>query len=950
MYTRDGHIVHQCLSGNTEAFALLVDKYKERIFALVYAKVGQFQDAEDLTQDVFLKAYKKLSTLRRWDNFYPWLYSIAVNRCRNFHRDRKGLVDAAYLTDSVENHQADMDAHSEKLRNERVHDALASLPEMYRQVLVLRYMAGMKSKEIAETLRVSPNAINQRLMRARAKLKTALSEEMIPMIRTTLAERRLQPGFTAHVVELISNSKIQTAPHKTALPLGLSAAGGVILLLLSLSLPHSPLYPLGEWLGGSLPLKTQVVEDGELPVDAEATRVAILGAEREDGNFGQRPKPPKMPAVVGQPDEMDNPNEEFTLTQIRLPDKISRNSLWDIDISPDGTKMVYKDEGLLIQQLVDVSTDLSTEPTVLLQESPLEILLRESPRATFNFPRATYYKPKWSPDGKWIAFYRQEHRQGKDINMNDMDVEVYLIPAAGGEMRFLAQTDSKMHPVVGLSWSPDSKELAFCKGEEKKADIHVVSIETGKIRPFTTDGKENLYPVWSGDGKWITYSSRRGIWLGDGSRKWIQRVEGGKAKLVQGVLYAPPLYSPDGRWIVYNGRLSDGRKGIIASLVNTQGEFTGEPAPLMTANIHSYTRFLRWTAEGEIFGMQRTHGTATYASHLDTGRQYFVNSNPEFRFESARWLSDGKRLFLPSGTDGKPGFFNLETNEFIKIPLEVSSDERIGSVTLSPDESAVAFDRLNLKNEGPIEGTASGLPKDGVHVYVLPVTGGQIKRLTSGKLYADELRWSPDGQEIAFISMEIGALGSFKSKLYVVSVTDGQARMLTDSDLCLEPAWSPDGTAIAYLQLKKKGIIFNPDEKEGDIYVVPAMGGESRRITNTPEKEMDISWTPDGKHLTFEIHGETWVVPIAGGEPTKLARNYIPSSWSSDGMSYLAIERNGEFRRVSLDGTTIDELPFRVPADARPLSMSPDGETILYRQITSGTQCWSIDVSHLVSR
>ena len=64
----------------------------------------------------------------------------------------------------------------------------------------------------------------------------------------------------------------------------------------------------------------------------------------------------------------------------------------------------------------------------------------------------------------------------------------------------------------------------------------------------------------------------------------------------------------------------------------------------------------------------------------------------------------------------------------------------------------------------------------------------------------------------------------------------------------------------------------------------------------------------------------------------------------------IAIGRNGELQRVSLDGTTIDELPFRVPADARPLSMSPDGETILYRQVDSGTQCWSIDVSHLVSQ
>ena len=302
MHIRDGQIVHQCLSGSVEAFALLADKYKERIFALVYAKIGQFQDAEDLTQDVFLEAYKNLSTLRRWDNFYPWLYSIASNQCKNFHRAQKRQVVTAHLAEQDENYRMDMDAHSEKLKNERVHDALASLPEMHRQVLVLRYMTGMKSKEIAQTLRGSPNTINQRLMRARAKLKTALNEEMIPMIRTTLAERKLHPGFTARVVELISDAKIQTAPHKTALPLGLSAAGGVILLLLSLSLPYSPLYPLGEWLGGSLPLKTQVVEDSELPVDAEATRVAILGAEGEDGNLGRRPKPPKLPVAIGYQD------------------------------------------------------------------------------------------------------------------------------------------------------------------------------------------------------------------------------------------------------------------------------------------------------------------------------------------------------------------------------------------------------------------------------------------------------------------------------------------------------------------------------------------------------------------------------------------------------------------------------------------------------------------------
>ena len=548
MHTRDGHIVHQCLSGNTEVFALLVDKYKERIFALVYAKVGQFQDAEDLTQDVFLEAYKNLSTLRRWDYFYPWLYSIASNQCKNFHRAQKRQVVTAPLANQDENHRLDVEAHSEKLKNERVHEALASLPEMHRQVLMLRYMAGMKSKEIAQTLRVSPNTIDQRLVRARAKLKTILSEEMIPMIRTAFAERKLQPGFTARVVELVRDAKIQTAPHKTALPLGLSAAGGIILLLLSVSLPHSPLYPLGEWLGGSLPLKTQVVEDGELPVDVQATRVAILGAEGEDGDFGQKPGPLKTPAAMGQAEESND--KKTTVTGIHVPDALDRS--WNIDISPDGTKMVYIDDGLIVQPLVDVSNDLSTEPTVLLKESPQEILLRESPRATYYFPRATYYQPKWSPDGKWIAFYRQEFSEGKNRNMNDMHVEVYLIPASGGEFRFLAHTNSNNYP-GWLSWSPDSKELAFVRWKGKKSDIYIVSIDTGAVRPFTTDGEENTAPSWWPDGNWISYASRRGVWFSDRTRPWKQRVNGGDAVQINGrVGFDPLVHSPDGKWVTYH--------------------------------------------------------------------------------------------------------------------------------------------------------------------------------------------------------------------------------------------------------------------------------------------------------------------------------------------------------------------------------------------------------------
>ena len=958
MHTGDGHIVHQCLSGNTEAFALLVDKYKARIFALVYAKVGQFEDAEDITQEVFLHAYKKLSTLRRWDQFYPWIYSIAANRCKNFHRDKKRRIDTVSLADPSENHRADMEAHAEKLKNEQLHDALATLPEMYRQVLVLRYMAGMKSKEIAQTLRVSPNTINQRLMRAREKLKTVLNEEMIPMMPNAFADRKLHTGFTSRVVELIQDTKIQTPPHKTPLPWGLSAVGGLIILLLSLSIPHSPLYPIGEWIGSPLPLRTQVAENGELPVDAEVTQVALLADTQGDGDFGQKPKPLQTPAAIGEGEETDE--KEIAITGIHIPDNFISTG---VDISPDGTKMVYANRQLipselglefklLVLSLVDVSTNVSPEPTVLLQEP--------------HHHKVNYFNPKWSPDGKWVAFYRLEEVEGRRRSAG-----VYLIPAAGGEMRFLAQTGPRTY-AAGLSWAPDSRALAFVRWIGENTDIYVVSLDTDKVRPLTTDGKMNTEPSWSPDGKWLFYLSQRyspkqtsnSKYLG--TPVWKQPVDGDKAVPINAVSRHPFIHSPDGRWIAYTNiaftalspnapadLFPDRKGGVVVARVNEQGELVGEPI-LLKASINERTKPVRWTPDGKLIVLQQDYRDMTYALNVKNGTQRRVGIEPEFSFKDAQWLFNGNRLFLPYGKEQRPGVFDLETGQFTPLPIELPEGMRFGESTLSSDKKWVAYVLIH-STEIQIQEPAGSLEVGRTHI--MPVRGGASKQVMHGELNTRNPRWSPDGQKIAFINVKIGTSRSPESHLCVGSVSDGQVKTL-DSGLCMMPTWSPDGTMLAYLRLKPKRQIFNPDTMEATLYIVQATGGKSKRIANIPEPkpEMQISWTSDGKWITFEIDGATWVVSTNGGAPKKLQKGYIPSSWGSDGASYLAFGPNGKLERVSLDGATspilASERPVQVQfsTNARALSTSPDGETILFQQIESGTQCWRIDVSHLVGQ
>ena len=92
MRTEDGSIIYECLNGKPEAFGILVDKYKAGIYAFVYAELRNFHDAQDVTQDVFLQAYRGLRNLRVWENFSFWLFCIARNLCKKWIHCLKTII------------------------------------------------------------------------------------------------------------------------------------------------------------------------------------------------------------------------------------------------------------------------------------------------------------------------------------------------------------------------------------------------------------------------------------------------------------------------------------------------------------------------------------------------------------------------------------------------------------------------------------------------------------------------------------------------------------------------------------------------------------------------------------------------------------------------------------------------------------------------------------------
>jgi len=264
MRTEDGYIISKCLNEDPAAFGLLVDKYKESIYALAYSKLGNFHDAEDITQEVFTKAYQKLNTLKRWDSFLAWLYSITSNLCKMLIRSRSRMPDSEYIEDqdlkALSN--SSFESYQDEDLIQSVHETLSLLPEIHRQVLTLFYLGGMSTNQIARLLGTSPNTVLQRLHKARSRMR----EEMLGMMKTTFEEQKLPSGFTLRVVEILKNIRIEPISPAKALPWGLSLAAGIIATIIGFGtnlrfFDQSPINSLAQ--GGSRVLKV-----GLYPIDA----------------------------------------------------------------------------------------------------------------------------------------------------------------------------------------------------------------------------------------------------------------------------------------------------------------------------------------------------------------------------------------------------------------------------------------------------------------------------------------------------------------------------------------------------------------------------------------------------------------------------------------------------------------------------------------------------------
>ncbi len=339
MKENDVELIHRILDGDDTAFSDLVEKYQRQVHALAWRKIGDFHFAEEITQDTFLKAYKKLATLKKPHRFAGWLYVIATHCCQDWLRKKQ--IETESLED-IDSEELEPEAYSRYVAEQEakaitetqrqvVKKLLATLPESERTVITLHYFGEMTCEKMSEFLGVSANTIKSRLRRARNRLK---KEE--PMIREAISNFQISPNLTENIMKEVTRLKpAAPASGKPLIPwvIGVSSAV-LVVLMLGIGSQYFARFQKPYSLDAQSERTVELI-DAPIVQNIEARPdVRTQQGERSDTNGKDDGAGEKSNQVLG---------DEGDYTRWNLPKgakaRLRRGSIKGISFSPDGTRI-----------------------------------------------------------------------------------------------------------------------------------------------------------------------------------------------------------------------------------------------------------------------------------------------------------------------------------------------------------------------------------------------------------------------------------------------------------------------------------------------------------------------------------------------------------------------------------------------------------------------------------
>jgi RNA polymerase sigma factor (sigma-70 family) len=184
----DIEIISAVLNGNQQAYAQIVERHKAFVFTLVLRYIKSREDAEEVAQDIFIKAYRALADFKGASKFSTWLYTIITTTCISFLRKKKldiHSLDNENVFETIENKDSGMSANQveHKSRVAMVNNAIALLNSDDAEIVTLFYKGEQTLEEIAQVLGVEANTVKVRLHRARTRLKEKMQKHFAAEVK-----------------------------------------------------------------------------------------------------------------------------------------------------------------------------------------------------------------------------------------------------------------------------------------------------------------------------------------------------------------------------------------------------------------------------------------------------------------------------------------------------------------------------------------------------------------------------------------------------------------------------------------------------------------------------------------------------------------------------------------------------------------------------------------------
>ena len=238
----DVQLIQAVLSGDDSAFGILVEKYQKSVHALAWRKIGDFHYAEEITQDTFLRAYQKLSTLKNPSSFPGWLRAITNRLCKNWQQRKPKIEESMQSLEDTPMEKVAESAYARYVLEQRetqateqrfeiVKKLLEKLPEGEQTVVTLYYLGEMTTTEISKFLGVSVKAIRTRLHRARKRLEK--EEELL--VQEVLGGVQIASSLKQNIMqEVVDMNPTPSSKIKPSLPwvaVGIALVVATLLIL-----------------------------------------------------------------------------------------------------------------------------------------------------------------------------------------------------------------------------------------------------------------------------------------------------------------------------------------------------------------------------------------------------------------------------------------------------------------------------------------------------------------------------------------------------------------------------------------------------------------------------------------------------------------------------------------------------------------------------------------------